>query len=79
MAYRTYEITGDLPYYELECDRCARRFRLYDDSGYHWETLCRTAAGEGWSAPPNGRQYCPGCVYSSDFVPDALRAGFDKP
>lgn len=74
MACRTFEITGDIPYYELYCDGCGDALGRYDESGYDWMALCRIATDAGWSAPVIGAQHCPRCVYGRtqrQIAPDA--------
>jgi hypothetical protein len=48
MSGRTYYITGDLPYYVIECDSCGIAYARYDDFCYSWTALRSIANDDGW-------------------------------
>ena len=60
MTMKTYHITGDLPYYVLNCNTCPSMFSCYSDACYQQDTLIESAAIAGWTVGPLPDR-CPAC------------------
>ncbi len=67
MSGRTYYITGDLPYFVIECDMCGMTYARYDDFCYSWVALRSVAGDDGWLVDEriDGRCTCRMCADTS--------------